>query len=322
MRQHRYRILLAVLAAAPLALFFWPEDPPAASGAWMARAGITPRFATLENTRVRYVRQGQGPALLLLHGFASSIYSWAHVIPELSKTHDVVAVDLPPFGASEVRSDVSGAQYVTLVPLLMDRLELPKATLVGNSLGGGVAALVAARHPDRVERLVLIDAAGFNLASSERPWLLRLLSLWPAPGLIEHLSGRRALVTLGLNQVFHDDRKVDREKIEEYFAPLARPGMIRALQELLSSAHGMGLPEALGQVQAPTLVIWGREDRWIPVEHADRFAAAIPGARKAVIEGCGHVPQEERPDEVLRLMREFLASDTGRKDLAQPVGAK
>jgi 4,5:9,10-diseco-3-hydroxy-5,9,17-trioxoandrosta-1(10),2-diene-4-oate hydrolase len=279
---------------------------PGATGGWIAEAGLSPRFETVDGVRLRYVRAGAGPAVVLLHGFASSIFTWREVIPALARGHDVVAIDLPNLGGSEIRPDLPPAAYPRLVVGLMDRLGLARASLVGNSLGGATAVLVAAHQPERVDHLVLIDSVGYNLAPGDRPWLLRAAGLRSLARLIEALPVRRGVVALALRQVFFDDRLVTAERIDEYLAPLLRPGAVAAAQALLASGDDMGLPGVAALVRAPTLVIWGREDAWVPVEHADRFLSAIPGSRKIVIEGCGHLPQEERPAEVLELLEDFL----------------
>lgn len=272
----------------------------------MAEAGLEPRFQTVDGVRLRYVRAGTGPAVVLLHGFASSIVTWRDVMPALARDHDVIALDFPGFGGSEIREGLPPSAYPGLVAGLMEGLGLPRASLVGNSLGAGVAVVVAARHPQRVDRLVLIDSVGYNLASADRPWLLRVAGRKPVARLVEALPLRRPLVTLALRQIFDDDRLVTRERIDEYVAPLLRPGAVAAAQALLASGDDLGLPAVVAQVRAPTLVLWGRDDQWIPAEQADRFLAAIPGSRKVVIERCGHMPQEERPAEVSRLLEEFL----------------
>ena len=283
------------------------EPAPGPTGRWIAEAGLTPRFETVDGVRLRYVRAGTGPAVVLLHGFASSIVTWRDVMPALARDHDVIAVDLPGFGGSEIREGLPPSAYPGLVVGLMDGLGLARASLVGNSLGGGVAVVVAAAHPDRVDRLVLIDSVGFNLAPADRPFLLRATGWKPVARLLEALPIRRAMITLALRQVFHDDRLVTTERVDEYVAPLLRPGAVAAAQALLASGDDLGLPGLVARVRVPTLVLWGREDTWVPVAQADRFVAAIPGSRKVVIEGCGHLPQEERPAEVASLVEEFLS---------------
>jgi pimeloyl-ACP methyl ester carboxylesterase len=116
------------------------------------------------------------------------------------------------------------------------------------------------------------------------------------------------MLRLGLGQVFHDPSLVTPERFNEYLAPLVRPGAMKSMRSLLlaRSREVAAFPELARRVRAPTLVVWGREDRWVPLAQADQFVAAIPGSRKVVLEACGHLPQEERPQEVLRLLAEFL----------------
>ena len=285
------------------------EASPHPPGQWAPRAGVEPRYQDVSGLRVHYVRKGRGPALILLHGLGSSIYTWADVIPALAQDHDVVAADLPGFGGSDVPDELASSVYPATVLGLLDRLGISRATLVGNSLGGAVAVVLAARHPERVRRLVLLDSAGYNLEPSKRPMILRLVGSAPVAAALDALPIRRWLVTRALRQVFYDPARVTPEKVEEYLAPLARPGATDAVRSLINDRSGFGLPALVSEVRVPTLIVWGRNDRWVPLADADRFAAAIPGSRKVVLEECGHVPQEERPAEIVHLLEEF---DPGR----------
>jgi pimeloyl-ACP methyl ester carboxylesterase len=274
----------------------------------MARAGLEPRYADAAGWRVRYVRQGQGPPLLLLHGFASSMYTWSEVLPELAHEHDVVALDFPGHGGSEVRADLSAEDLVRVTGALVDGLGLGRFDLVGHSLGGAVACVTASQRPAQVRRLALIDAAGFNLAPADRPAMLRVMAAVP-PAVLEALPLRRPAIALGLRQVFQDDTRLTRERVDEYMVPLLRPGASAAIRSLLGSRDALGVPALVGGIRSPTLVLWGRHDRWIDVAQADLFVSAIPGSRRIVFEDCGHMPQEERPAEVAKLLREFFAPD-------------
>lgn len=298
-------LLVAGIAALVLAR---TEAPAGPTGGWMAGAGVEPRFETLAGLRVRYVRAGSGPTVVLIHGLASSIYTWHEVLPSLAREHDVVALDLPGFGGSDLPLPLRAELFPRVVLGLLDRLGIAKASFVGNSLGGAVSVTVAASQPERVLRLVLIDAAGFNLSPEGRPWLLRV-SAGPAGAGLERLPFRRSLVRLGLKQVFYQDSLVTAERLDEYLAPLQRPGAMAAVRSLLSDG-GFPSPEAFERlaagVTAPTLVVWGAQDAWIPAAHADRFVAAIQGAKKVVLEGCGHMPQEERAAQTLTLLNGFL----------------
>jgi pimeloyl-ACP methyl ester carboxylesterase len=276
----------------------------------MARAGVSPRTVSAAGLHIRYVRRGSGPPVVLVHGLASSIYTWAAVLPRLAERYDVVAIDLPGFGGSDIPPRLDASIADRLLPEVMDGLGLARASLAGNSLGGAISAVTAARHPERVDRLVLIDAAAYNFNPADRPPLLRAMARVPTR-LVRALP-HRPLMRQGLKQVYYDDTKVTEERVEEYLAGMSRPGAREAAQALLTQGDDFGLPGALRQVRAPTLVIWGREDAWIPVAHADRFVRDIPGARSVILERCGHVPQEERPEEVARLIDEFLRASPAR----------
>jgi pimeloyl-ACP methyl ester carboxylesterase len=302
--------LLALLLAA--AWLLRPEAPPAPSGAWLQALGLGARFQSVGGLRIRYVRKGAGPHLILIHGFASSIYTWKDVIADLSRDHDVVALDLPGFGASDQPRDLAFAALPRSVLGLMDALDIPKASLVGNSLGGATALAVALHQPGRVEALVLADAAGFNLAAADRPFFVRLAGS-EVGRVLERLPVRRFLVQRALGQVFHDQGLVTPERVEEYLAPLARPDALAALRSLNASGDELAafFVTHIADVAAPTLILWGSDDRWIPLQDGRRFEAAIRGSGLVVIPECGHMPQEEKPAAFLAAVRTFLKPSQG-----------
>jgi pimeloyl-ACP methyl ester carboxylesterase len=138
--------------------------------------------------------------------------------------------------------------------------------------------------------------------------MLRLLAAPGVAAVAERLPVRRRLVAAGLRQVFFEDERVTDQRIDEYAAPMQRPGAARAAAELLAAPGVPDFPPLLARVRAPTLVIWGADDTWIPVAHASRFTAAIPGAAAVVLDACGHMPQEEKPAETAALLADFLAA--------------
>jgi pimeloyl-ACP methyl ester carboxylesterase len=303
-------LLAGGAALGGLALHDRALPPP---GAWLAAASLEPRHETVDGRRLRYVRTGSGDPVVLVHGFGSSLYTWKDVLPALAARHEVVALDLPGFGESDRPGDLAFDDLPRAVVGLMDRLGLERVALVGNSLGGAAAAVVAAERTERVSALVLVDAAGFDLAPSGRPRLVRLATSALGPAL-SALPGKRLLVETALRQVFHDPRRVSAERVAEYAAAARHPGTFAAVRSLGRSLgpRGAGFEAILGRVEAPTLVLWGEHDRWIPAAHADRFVQRIGGSRKVVIPACGHVPQEERPAETARLVLGFLAEAAGR----------
>jgi pimeloyl-ACP methyl ester carboxylesterase len=285
------------------AFVLWPAPLSDHVGGWTAAAGVTPRHETVDGLSLRYVRRGEGTPVVLLHGLASSIYTWKDVLPVLAAHHDVIAIDLPGFGGSAIPDRPRGETLFQAVLGLLDRLGVRRASFVGNSLGGAVAGAIAARAPERVDRLVLIDAAGYNFAPADRPFVLRLSA--GVPALVAEALPVRPMVTVSLRQVFHDDALVTPDRVAEYVAPLRRPGATAAVRTLLLDGEALGYPAIVRAIRAPTLVIWGRYDAWIPVRDAERFQADIPGARVALLD-AGHMPQEERPAETAALIAAFL----------------
>jgi len=276
---------------------------------WMQALHLQPRYATVDGHRLRYVRTGHGPAVVLVHGFGSSIYTWKDVIPGLAADRQVVALDLPGFGLSDRPADLTVEDLPRAVVGVMEVLGISRAVLVGNSMGGAAVALVAAVAPERCGALVLIDAAGFDMDPRDQPALVRVV-LSPLGAMLARLPGKRLAVELVLRQVLHDPRLVTDERVAEYLRAARRPGSVAALRSLGASLRGRPgvVQDALARVRAPTLVVWGKEDDWIPLRDAARFAAAIAGAKEMVIADAGHLPQEERPQELLRVLREFLRS--------------
>ena len=297
-------VLLLVLG---VAAFLLPAEKVPPTGQWLSRIGLEPKTVRLGRFDVRYVRKGSGPSVILIHGLASSIYSWAGVIGPLSERFDVIALDLPGFGASTKAADLSFADYEPTLVALMDALAVPKAHFVGNSMGGAVSLLMAARERDRVDHVVILDSAGFNMAPRERPFLARLLANRTAGALAESLPVKRLLTRLFLKRLIQDETRITEERVNEYEAPFLSPGAVASARSLLLSRVDGGFAADLSSIQARTLVVWGRFDPWLPLSQADRFVSEIKGARKVVLE-TGHMPQEEKPAEVARLIGDFLIS--------------
>ncbi len=300
----RALVLLLVLG---VVVFLLPAEKAPPTGQWLLRAGLTPKVVRLGRFDVRYVRKGVGPTVILIHGLASSIYSWADVIGPLSEKFDVIALDLPGFGASSKPDDLSFGDYEPTLVGLMNALEVPKAHFVGNSMGGAASLLMAARQRDRVLHVVILDSAGFNLQPHERPFLARLLASRVAGSFAERLPVKRLLTRLFLRRLIQDETRITDERINEYEAPFFDKGALASARSLLLSRVDEGFAADLASIQAKTLVLWGRFDPWLPESHADRFVAEIKGARKVVLE-TGHMPQEEKPAEVARLIGDFLIS--------------
>jgi pimeloyl-ACP methyl ester carboxylesterase len=242
--------------------------------------------------------------VVFVHGLMASSASWSKVLASASGGRPAIAVDLPGFGYSArpwPRDYTYGGQAAALLAFL-DRRKIGRTALVGNSLGGATAVAVAAARPSRVAALVLVDTPS---SSWEIPWHQRLLRA-PVVGELAGEVACRPLFAWGLRHVlFARGNRVAEETVDLYWRPVTVPGTRRAaLAAARSTIAGFDRLEAA--VRAPTLVLWGREDRLIAAETGLRLSERIPGARLVVLPDAGHMPQEEAPEAFSREVAGFL----------------
>lgn len=262
------------------------------------------QYRVIDGTRLRIIDTGQGTPVVLIHGFGASLYSWRKTLPPVvAAGYRVVAFDNRGFGFSDKPARGYGnAAYARLIIALLDTLGLPSAVLVGHSMGGAIAAEVALAYPARVRGLVLIDAAGYGV---RWPGILRV-GRWPgAGGVATALRGRWVTERL-LRSTYADPTKVTEGDVDQYYAPVAEPGYGRALRGVLREFRFDTLVGRLGGLAAPTLVVWGAADRWIPVRDGSRLATELPRGAFVVLPRTGHAAAEESADEVSRLLIAFL----------------
>lgn len=266
--------------------------------------------------RRAFRRCGEGPTLLLLHGIGDSSAAWAPLMPRLGEHFDVVAPDLLGHGASDKpRADYSVAAYANGVRDLLDVLGVERATVVGHSLGGGVAAQTAYQYPHRVERLVLVSTGG--VAREVSP-ALRLLSA-PYAELtlpVTQLPGAR-IVAQALAEVVKRtplDIGRDAEELVRVFEGLpsgsARKSFTRTLRSVVDWRGQVVtmLDRCYLAEDMPTLLVWGDRDGVIPVRHGHKAAAAMPASRLEVFRGAGHFPHHAEPDRFVDLLLDFVAT--------------
>jgi len=310
-------ILVAVLLVAVLVgPFLVPVPPLEGTVPPEQLADPDSQFVEVNGLNVHYKTAGQGePVLVLLHGFAASLFSWREVIGPLAENATVIAFDRPAFGLTERpmpgewqgQNPYSPEAQVALTVGLLDDLGVEKAVLVGNSAGGTVATLTALAHPERVEALVLVDPAIYSGGGA--PSLLRPLLRTPQ---MRHLGPlfARAIRDWGDDfgrSAWHDPSKLTDEIWEGYKKPLQVDNWDRALWEFTVASHASQLEERLDELDLPVLVITGDDDRIVPTEQSIRLAAELPNAELVVIPECGHVPHEECPEAFFQAVTAFLS---------------
>ena len=280
------------------------ETPTAAPASTVQKSGDV----TIFDVKIHYVEAGSGPTVVLLHGLGGSstdLFSLA----ALAKKFRVIVPDQIGFGKSDKPLiNYRVGTYVDFLDRFLTELKIERASLVGSSFGGWVAASYALAHPERVERLVLVDSAGFALPAGFDSSQLKGLNASTRQGV-------RELIKLSFyNQALFDNEAF----VDMVFAQRMGEGdgyTIRTLLELIASREE-SLDNRLGAIKAPTLVIWGRQDKILPVADGGRFAREIPGAQLLVFEGCGHVAQIEKALAFNTAVTDFLGP-TAKQQVAQ-----
>ncbi|MCL6621368.1 MAG: alpha/beta fold hydrolase [Syntrophobacterales bacterium] len=252
---------------------------------------------------------GEGPALLLLHGLGASSFSWRELIPRLALRFHLLAPDLPAHGATPAAAtpDFRLPTLVDGLLALLDRRGIRRCAVAGNSLGGGLAVLLAARAPERVTALALLDPA---VVLKRYPLLFQPLRL-PGLGHLTALALGPWIVPWGLKLAYHRRELITPEVVAGYaptFRPLAnRLGLMRLARE-----NDPWPPEEvkalLASLHQPVVILWGEEDPILPVSQAAQLHALLPRAELHLLPGVGHAPQEEAPEATAEILIAFLAA--------------
>lgn len=268
----------------------------------------------LRGHELRYVDQGSGPAILLVHGLLGSHRLWAHVIDGLATQHRVVAPDLFGHGSSaKPRGDYSLGGYAAALRDLLDHLGIDRVTIVGHSLGGGIAMQFHYLFPGRVERLILVSSSGLG---REITPLLRLGTLPSAELVLPILASApvrwvstavaRTLVKVGVP--LHHDLHYSWKG----FASLADTDMRRVFLTSSRSVFDPGGQSVTDQERSasavPTMFVWGRDDRFIPIDQAAAAAECLIDSRLEIFEDAGHFPHLDQPERFVQVVTDFLRS--------------
>lgn len=301
-------VILQILFSSLVTAGMWLYTPDEIRADLEARyAGPPSSFVAVDGVRVHLRDTGRrdAPAIIMLHGFGASLHTWEAWAKALSAEYRVIRFDLPGFGltGADPAGDYTDARAGEVLAALMDKLRVPRAVLVGNSMGGRIAWRFAASHPARVSKLVLIAPDGFASAGIPYgqamgvPMTARLLPyVMPTP-----------LLRANLAPAYGDPQRLTDEVVARYRDMILAPGVRDAV---LARAEQM-VPEdpapVLRSLRLPVLLLWGGKDRIIPISNAAGYLAALPDAKLVALPGLGHLPQEESPAEALAPVRAFLS---------------
>ncbi len=300
--------LILLLLMAALAAWLWTPDRPRDELEARYAAGKDD-FLDVAGIRLHVRDRGprEAPAVLLLHGFGSSLHTWEPFSDALAADLRVISVDLPGAGlsAADPDADYSDARSLEILLALLDHWQLARVSLVGNSLGGRISWRFAAAHPDRVERLVLIAPDGFASPGFEYgkapdvPALLRLL----------RFALPKSVLRMNLLAAYADPERLTDAHVRRYHDLLLAPGNRDAMLERMAQVVLERPEPLLASIKAPTLLVWGERDAMIPFSNAQDYLSALPDARLVSFPELGHVPHEEAPARAVEPVHAFLVGD-------------
>jgi pimeloyl-ACP methyl ester carboxylesterase len=262
-------------------------------------------FMELNGLSVHYRDEGQGMPVVLVHGTAASLHTWDDWTDSLKKDYRVIRMDIPAFGLTGPHpdADYSIEAYVAFLGQFLDQLDIDSMYLAGNSLGGNIAWNFASEHPDKVKKLILLDAAGYP-SDEPDPWIFGLART-PVLNLIVSYLTPRFIIKNNLEQVYFDDSKITDSLVTRYHRMSLRAGNRQAFIDRAKTPF-VDHTAKLEQLDMPTLILWGDHDTWIPLEDGQKFAWDIENSELLVLENTGHVPMEESPEESVGPMIDFL----------------
>lgn len=266
------------------------------------------KFVEVNGYKIHYRDVGEGDTIVLMHGIFSALQTWDAWVDELRTKHRVITLDMPGYGLTGGPvniEDFDAANIVNTFAEFVDKIELDHFTLVGNSLGGYVAASYAAQFSGRVDKLILIDPFGYP---QDVPWLLHVATFYPF-AMIGNFVQPPLAVTLGVRWAYGDSRRIRKNDLYRYVQMSQRPGAkpiyIKTLKMIEAQAASED-PLPFHQIKAPTLLMWGEADSWVPIELAQRWLNDVPTSRLISYPGLGHIPAEESPLGTVKDAKVFL----------------
>ncbi|MCH3884233.1 alpha/beta fold hydrolase [Tenacibaculum aquimarinum] len=267
------------------------------------------KFVEIDGMEVHYRDEGKGMPIVLIHGTGASLHTWDYWTSKLKEKHRVVRMDLPAFGLTGANSngDYSIENYTNFLTKFLHKVELDSMYLVGNSLGGNIAWNFTAENPKAVKKLVLVDASGLP-TNKPQPWIFKMAKTPIVNSMFLYVTPR-AVIKDNIEQVYEDDSKISENLITRYHEMALREGNRKAFIDRAKTDFKLGDNsnlEKLKSIQNKTLLIWGENDNWIPLDNGKRMDSLMPNSKLIIVKNSGHVPMEESPKESLLLFEDFI----------------
>jgi pimeloyl-ACP methyl ester carboxylesterase len=276
---------------------------------------LSSRYMDVDGLRIHYTSEGSGPPLVLLHGVMASLHTWDGWVEQLASSFRIIRIDLPGFGLSDHLTDpehYSPEHSIALFDKLREAFGLERFHIAGNSLGGFMAWYYAVHHPDRVDKLILIDPIAYP---QPLPPIMQFVAL-PGIGEIARVFAPRALVEQSVRQVYGDPRAIQKEIVDRYYELMMRAqnryAMVETFRRIKQMSTDLSISAHIRKVRAPTLLMWGGKDRWVPPALIENWKRDLANIQVKLYPDAGHIPMEELPLETARDARAFLTEQPTR----------
>ncbi len=274
-------------------------------------ANTDSKFMVLMGLNVHYKDEGDATdtnPLVLIHGTSSSLLTWDSSARILQKQHRIIRLDLPGYGITgpNPEREYGFDYYTTFLDSFLNRLQVKHCTLAGNSLGGGIVWNYTLVYPEKVSKLILVDAVGFTSSTKSNGALGFKLAQMPVMNQLLKVITPKFLVKKSLEDVYGDKTKVTTVLVDQYYDMLLRTGNRQAILDRMQKGFESNNSEKMKEIKTPTLIIWGEKDQLIPVDCAYLFKKSIVNSELEILKGVGHVPMEESPEKFSQLVDQFL----------------
>mgnify|MGYP001021259756 CR=1 FL=1 len=309
MKYLKFIVLSLLVLGVALSCFYWKNDIPldTLKSKYTTAASA---FVDVMQMQVHYRDEGNkndSLPLVLIHGTGASLHTWEESVKLLTDSFRVITLDLPAYGLTgpNPKRIYSQAFYVQFIDEFLKSIHVNKCIIGGNSLGGAIAWNYTYEHPTKVEKLILIDAAGYPMISESKPIAFTLAQIPVLKHMLNYITPR-FLAKKSVMNVYDDPTKVTEKVVDRYFDLFLREGNRQAFVDRMNFSTYPEHLIRLRTIKTPSLIVWGENDKLIPIENAQKFHADLPNDTLVVLEKTGHVPMEENPNRTVDAIRLFL----------------
>jgi pimeloyl-ACP methyl ester carboxylesterase len=305
----KYTFLLMLLLVVGFIAFNWKNDV-SVEELKKKYANAESEFVEIDGMQVHFRDQGVATdslPIVLIHGTGASLHTWEGWISELKNEHRIITMDLPAYGLTgpNATGDYSQDFYSDFMEKFLSKLNIKRCVLGGNSLGGGITWVYALAHPERVSKMILVDAGGYPMVSKSVPIAFQVARIPVVKNLFKYILPHSIIEKSLQNVYVHDDRIMP-ELIERYYDMASREGNRKAFLDRMKSSIKNDKYLKIKTLSMPTLIIWGKGDGLIPTDVAEKFHADLPNDTMVIFKDLGHTPMEEDPQETVKSVIDFL----------------